>query len=167
METSKNTEPNYNKQYEAVTWIENEYQIRKSRSAREAIQNKYTRSFFEVLQLKLKKSIFRCYIDIFNAAQTQNHALNRTKLEIADWDMKTYQPKDFERFEKNNDFMENGTKILRYLIGNNIPVTLKYLNHNIKFLRLDSIYVSKKYFLRVVSTLLILKKLRRATIKMI
>lgn len=129
--------------YKSVVWTPQEALIRKSREKRHSQQDKYCRSFKQGLLLKLKSSIFRCFIDVFNSRQHQDEELNKIKLAILNWEMKSYSSQDFERFRKNNEFIQNGFEYLKKTIEEGKRVTLNHFMETPKYLRLEATYVRK------------------------
>lgn len=126
------------KREKSIPWKKSEEIIRKSRSDRHTTYEKYSRSFNEAFLIKLKNSTFGCYIDVFNPQQDQN--TNENKLEITQWELKTSV-----RFGKNNGFIDNGFDYLKRIIAEEKPVKMENLVEMIKFLRLDTIYVSYRF----------------------
>lgn len=137
---------NYEYRYKSVLWTQIEKTIRNSRETRSSLHGKYSRSFNEAFLLKMKRSIFGCFIDIFNSQQNQDEAKNIIKLSIVDWEMKSYSPQDLARFEKNNEFVLNGFQYLRNIISEGKPVTLHRFMEINKYLRLEANYVRNYLF---------------------
>lgn len=122
-------------------WTEFEKTKKMSRLKREEIHNKYIRKFSNAILVKLKSSIFGCFLDIFNIQQRQDDVLNNLKLAITEYEMNSYGKKDFDRFDKLNNFIENSFQYLKRIINEEKPVSYAYLKNDIKCLKLNDFYV--------------------------
>lgn len=127
-------------------WTEFERTKLQTRSKRQRMYNKYTRTFNESLILKLKDSVFGSFLDIFNLQQNSDKDFNNLKLDITEFNMRSFTEKDIDRFHRNNEFIDDSYEYLKHIIKEERPVSLDDLVKSMKCLKLNSFYVSVAVF---------------------
>lgn len=125
-----------------IKWSSNENFIESLRDKRKFNYKNFERNFEQALYLKFQKSMFGHFFDVLNKQQSQKNDLNKNKLDMLEFEMKSYSSKQLQCFEKNNDFCNNCVQILKKLVNDGKPICLENFNIDINILRLELLYVS-------------------------
>ncbi|KAG5894548.1 hypothetical protein JTB14_011085 [Gonioctena quinquepunctata] len=157
MEMTSDFVRNFRKsKYNNLTWSDAEKVITSSRNFRNKVFPQYTLTFSNTLLLALRKSLFRCYLDVLNPQQTQSRFLNENKLGITEYLLKNMEGKEKRRFEDNNRLFEDTTDILEGIVNDYESVDIDYLRKTSKILRIIDYYINVIDNLRKFSNLQIL-----------
>lgn len=131
------------KKYETNRWSYKEHILRLMSEKRDPFLTEHAVTFKIALLVLLRRTMFGTFLKCFNRQQTQDHFLNRLKMDVLNFDLKRFSAGESRKFFERNLPIEGGYLKLVEAVSKCDVIDLDFLYENLETLRLSNVYVKQ------------------------